>query len=79
VYYICISGVNQDAITTPNKDLIIPLDYKPVVLQVTCIKTFELKYMGAVLSDKVKNPYVKLSISGVRQETKPIGKHTLEN
>jgi hypothetical protein len=61
--------------TTPSIDLIVPLDFKPVMLQVTCIKTFELKYMGAVLSDKVKNPYVKLCLGSVKQETKPIGKN----
>jgi hypothetical protein len=71
--------IDRDAIVPSSFDLTVPLDYKPVILQIASIKTFELKYMGALLSNKVKNPYVKLSLGSLKQETKPIGKFILEN
>jgi hypothetical protein len=79
-YYSAISkGSNRDAIAPSSFNLTVPLDYKPVIVQVACIKIFELKYMGALLSNKVKNPYVKLSLGSLKQETKPIGNLILEN
>ena len=50
----------------------VPNNFEPILLRVVRIKLFELKYVGAILSNKVSKPYAKLSLGTKQQETKPI-------
>ena len=63
-----LSNGNEESGT----DVIVPLNFETIILQIIRIKTFDLKHSESIISNKVKKPYIKIALGNMLLETKVI-------